>query len=280
MVYFYLNLHVQYIEKSMKRILIANLFLLITSLLYAQTANEITQFSQVYNFNATARGMGMGGAVGALHSEYASIGVNPGALATFHMGQIMVSPEIDIRQMSSNFLNKETSINCNSYLIKSAGILYSFDNRNGDFNRFNISFGYSSDNNFNAYYHIKGQPAANQSFAQEITNMANAGFRPAMQWIAMARPAFINNTGSGYSLDQGIYNRPELYQQITNSGSSGQYALSFGTSYRDKIYIGLTASISDLNFEQRLRWPLSEERKQALHKKFQALHRAQGLMPV
>jgi hypothetical protein len=178
----------------MKRIFTTTLlFVSVTSLLLAQTANEIIKFSQQGNYG-TSRGIAMGGAVGALSSEYASVNVNPAALGTFRMGQVMLTPGVDMYKTNSNGEPDSR----NSFVINGASIAYSFDNSSGVFNRFNLSFGYNLHSNFNAYYSIKDE---------------------------------------------------EL--RITTIGHTGEYSLAFGTSYLDKLYLGISTGLSDLRYERQ-----------------------------
>jgi hypothetical protein len=227
----------------MKRIFITLLFLSATGLLVAQTANEIVKFSQQTNYG-TSRGMAMGGAVGALSSEYASVNVNPAALGTFRMGQIILTPGLDIHKTTSNGEPDSRT----SFVINGAGIAYSFDN-GGNFNRFNISFGYNLHSNFNSYYSTQGAFAKENSLAQDMVNKANERFSNYASWANNA--PFINKVNSTtYEIRNG-YNVTNQLQRITTTGHAGEYTLSFGTSYLDKLYIGVSAGLSDLRYERR-----------------------------
>jgi hypothetical protein len=231
----------------MKRI-ITFLLLISTTTLFSQTTNEIARLSQVYNYS-TARGMSMGGAVGALQSEYASLGVNPAALGTFRMGQLIVTPALNMHKTNSEYVGVKTPDSHNSYLIQGAGIAYSFKS-SGSFNRFNLSFGYNYNNNFNTYYDVQGSPEANQSLAQEIVNIANNGI---IHFVNTDKLGPMVKNGAIYSLNSS-YQNPSQVQQITTVGNTGEFSLSFGTSCKDKLYIGLSANLSNLNYEQRTKY--------------------------
>ncbi|MDR0694828.1 MAG: outer membrane protein transport protein [Prevotellaceae bacterium] len=227
----------------MKRILTTLLFVSATSLLLAQTVNEIIKFSQQANYG-TSRGMSMGGAVGALSSEYASVNVNPAALGTFHMGQIIFTPRLDIYKTNSNG-EPDTR---NSFVINGAGIVYSFDNSNGNFNRFNLSFGYNLHTNFNAYYSTQGTPAHNESLTDYMLGKANAHYEGYDAWANNA--PFISRVGNVFEKRTG-YDLKSQQQRITTIGHAGEYSLAFGTSYLDKLYLGVSAGLSDLRYERR-----------------------------
>ncbi|MDR0581339.1 MAG: hypothetical protein LBG31_00065 [Prevotellaceae bacterium] len=228
----------------MKRILITLLFVSATSLLFAQTANEIIKFSQQANYG-TSRGTAMGGAVGALSSEYAAVNVNPAALGTFRMGQIMLTPKMDMYKTNSN--GEQDSRN--SFVINGASIAYSFDNSSGNFNRFNLSFGYSLHTNFNAYYSMQGTPAYPESLTQYMIGKANAHHEGYDAW-ANSVP-FISGGGLDEFDIRSGYGLKSQQQRITTIGHAGEYTLAFGTSYLDKLYLGVSAGISDLRYERR-----------------------------
>jgi hypothetical protein len=219
------------------------LFAGITSLLFAQTANEIVKFSQQTNYG-TSRGMAMGGAVGALSSEYASINVNPAALGSFRTGQIMLTPSVDIRKATSN--GEQDSRN--SFVINGAAIAYSFGNDNRTFNRFNVSFGYNLYNNFNTYYSMQGTPSSEESLAQYMIGKANNHYSGYYSWAETA--PFINRVNSTYTIHPD-YTQQGQQQRVTTTGHAGEYTLSFGTSCLDKLYLGVSAGLSDLRYERR-----------------------------
>lgn len=227
----------------MKRILTTLLFVSATSLLLAQTVNEIIKFSQQANYG-TSRGMAMGGAVGALSSEYASVNVNPAALGTFRMGQIMLTPRLDMYKTNSNGEPDSR----NSFVINGASIAYSFDNSSGNFNRFNLSFGYNLHTNFNAYYSTQGTPADNESLTNYMLDKANAHYGGYDAW-ANNEP-FISRVNNVFAIRPG-YTLKSQQQRITTIGHAGEYSLAFGTSYLDKLYLGVSAGLSDLRYERR-----------------------------
>ncbi|MDR3350147.1 MAG: hypothetical protein LBN98_00675 [Prevotellaceae bacterium] len=226
----------------MKRITTLLLFVSGSGLLFAQTANEIIKFSQQAN-EATSRGVAMGGAVGALSSEYASVNINPAALGTFRMGQIMLTPKVDMYKTTSNGEPDSR----NSFVINGASIAYSFDNGRENFNRFNVSFGYNLHTNFNAYYSTQGKPGYNESLTTYM--IENAKVRA--DYAAWANTApFISRVGATFEIRPG-YDITSQRQRITTTGHVGEYALSFGTSYSDQLYLGLSAGLSDLRYERR-----------------------------
>ncbi|MDR3132661.1 MAG: hypothetical protein LBU42_01385 [Prevotellaceae bacterium] len=227
----------------MKRIFTTLLFVNAAGLLFAQTANEIVKFSQRSNYG-TSRGVAMGGAVGALSSEYASVNVNPAALGTFRMGQVLLTPEVDINKTNSNGEPDSR----NSFVINGASIAYSFDNSNGNFNRFNLSFGYNLHTNFNAYYSIQGTPQSNESLTEYMIGRANEHYAGYDAWARTA--LFIDRVNNVFGIRPG-YALQSQQQRITAIGHTGEYSLAFGTSYLDKLYLGVSAGLSDLRYERR-----------------------------
>jgi hypothetical protein len=234
----------------MKRTIICLLLVSSAGLLFSQTANEIANFSQIYNLE-TARAMAMGGAVGALQAEQASLGVNPGSLGTFRMGQIMISPIMDIRKTKSTLLGTKGEDTRHNYSIDGANIVFSFDNSRHNFNRFNIAFGYKSNNIFNYYYDVQGSPSPEHSLAQELVNLGNESSEEMGLWVGGL--PFVGpdaNDPTKLAL-HGDYLNPSQQNHVYTSGNSGEYALSFGTSFKDKLYMGLSAGLSDFRFEKR-----------------------------
>jgi hypothetical protein len=237
----------------MKRIILSLLLGSASSLLFSQTANEIVKLSQQTGYG-TSRGMAMGGAVGALYSEYASVNINPAALGTFHTGQLMLTPGLDMHKTNSKLNDAASSgeqESHTSFMINGANIVYSFDNSSGSFNhRFNISFGYNLNNNFNTYSKLQGIPSNDKSLVQDLVNKANARYEGYEFWAVWADHApFLRSSSGTYAIAPG-YSIKSQQQHITTVGHSGEYALSFGMSFRDKLYFGVSAGLSDLRYER------------------------------
>ncbi len=225
-------------SKRMKRILTCLLIACISSFSFAQTANEIAQFSQIYNLG-TARSIGMNGAAGALHSEYGAININPASLATFQNGLLMLSPAMNMNDNKSDYQGQSTSDSRTNFILTGAGIVYSFENGNKSsaFSRFNVSFGYNYNNSFNGYYAVLGNVQdKNQSYAQNLISTYPSIYAP------------FNNGGQ---LSANYQMPVSQAEKLTTSGFSADYTLSFATTYMDKILMGASASIGNLTYERR-----------------------------
>jgi len=217
------------------------LFLSISACLLAQTPNEIAQFSQVYNLS-TARVIGMNGAAGVLKSEIGSININPANLGMFQTGELSLSPMTNRHSNQSDYLGADLSKTRQIFSIAGGGAAYSFENRDkhGAFRRFNVAFVYSYNNSFSAYYNnfAAQQPDKEQTFAQSLLNDYGDNF-------------FLEEFNDGNGRLKDNYKVPASQEgKLTTTGYSADYMLSFGTTFRDKLYIGLMAGMSSLNYER------------------------------
>jgi hypothetical protein len=225
----------------------------------AQYASDALRYSQL-TFGGTARYMAMGGAFSAVGGDMSTLTVNPAGVAVFNKSQLAFSPGFSFQSTTST-LNGESNIAQQSAgSVQNAGLILSWRNKSEDamWKSVNFGFVYNRTNNFNTQVYSEG--LNNKStMLDQFTDQANGtNYNNLDQFYT--GPAFntgLLDTNSGANsyfniirpyLNNGNY----ILQQktLSTSGSMGETDISFGGNYNDKLYIGATLGIPDINYNE------------------------------
>jgi hypothetical protein len=213
----------------------------------------------------TARFSAMGGAFAAVGGDISTLAYNPGGIAVFTKNELEISPGLTLQSTnasngSNNVTNQGSSINIQSFgLIATKKIAKKNKDDAGGWKSYNFGLAYNRMNNFNDNISISTISHTN-SFADGLTQAAQGTYYQNLDGFYL-NPAFqigILDTvpGSNYSnyfniLDQNLNTNGNYLLQtenITTTGSMGETDISFGGNYNDKLFIGATVGIVDVNY--------------------------------
>ncbi|MDR0738185.1 MAG: hypothetical protein LBF39_03815 [Prevotellaceae bacterium] len=214
---------------------------------FAQQAVDALSFSQAY-YHLTARSAAMGGASGALKSDFGAIAVNPAAIATYKTSELTFTPEFYSVLSKTNYEGQVNSKYRNDVSVNQVGIVYSFQTRKSP-TRYNIGFSYNKLNAFNTNELIQNVAVPiNDSYWGQIANQENLRdikFVDEMRRHSPTDQKYLfeeNGSLPGGLLGTNVDQRA-LY---STAGFLGEYALSFGVNLSEKVYIGASAVVRDV----------------------------------
>jgi len=241
-----------------------------TLLTSAQGSSDALNYSQTFN-GGTARFVSMGGAFGALGGDFTSIGYNPAGLGIYRSSEFTITPSFKKRKVNSDY-NESTGTDSRSRLgFDNIGFVFSYkpnkENERGLVN-LNIAFGYNRTNDFFANSLAIGNNSTN-SIMDHFAAVANGSssddmsfpdpgntYNPYLDsnvpWEAiMAWNTYLINPSSGIDQYERALNPSEgVVQKNSNSttGSSGEYTLSMGANFSQKLYLGVTLGVTNTNY--------------------------------
>lgn len=229
----------------MKKLYILPALLLLSGLATAQTVDDIVKFSRTTG-TGSARSTAMGGAFGALGGDLSSIGLNPAGVGVFRKSEISITPYLNIAKTKSD--NRAT--NDVSFQLGTFGGVVAFHNKNHNWRGFNFGINYTNLNNFNrtANQYVYNSPS---SFTEIWASDANYYFG--------AREEMALNVGLiTYNNETKLFESTLLPGEETNQrkyikedGYQGEYDFSFGTNYKDKLYLGMTIGIQSIRYKYK-----------------------------
>lgn len=231
----------------MKKILTLTMILGIASFTYAQTEADALRFSRTANYG-TARSAAMGGAFGALGGDISTLSTNPAGIGVFRKHEISFTPLINFTNTKSG----EHSAADNSFQIGTLGGVFSFYNPNANWKSFNFGINYTNLNNFNRK---TNQAVANWGNSlTDVWSLQANGYAPGELDIygnGLAFNTYLIDTAGGYNYHSALRDGELVnqYKTIKEDGYQGEYAISFGTNYKDKLYLGATIGIQSVLYK-------------------------------
>lgn len=250
----------------MKRLYILTALILTGMTVTAQSANEVLLFSRQAPFG-TARSAAMGGAFGALGGDLSSLNTNPAGIGVFRKSEVSFTPSLTF----SNTESGSRDANKNSFQAGNAGFVVSLYSPSFDWKSFNFGVTYTNMNNFNR--------KTNQFVGNSANSMTDAfaamsqGISPDQLDVfstALAYESFLTyandlNQYSSVLVTDGTLERVNQYKTINEDGYQGEYAFSFGTNYKDKLYLGMTVGLQSAYYKLHSRYTeIAEENAPSL----------------
>lgn len=233
----------------MKTGYILSILLLMAELGYSQTTTDVVRFSQSTNFG-TARSTAMSGAFGALGGDLSTLSSNPAGIGVFRKSEISITPSLTF----SNVKAGSRSASDNSFQMGDIGAVIAFYSPDFDWRGFNFGINYTNMNNFNRRtdQYIANSP---NSFSQAIAHQANYDIEynilpGIMEQLASQSNVILMNEESGFY--EPVIIGANQRNNIREDGSQGEYAFSFGTNYKDKLYLGLTIGLQSIYYKSRI----------------------------
>lgn len=241
--------------------------------------NDIVQWTDIYTMSytshnyGTARSMGMGNAFSALGADMVSASLNPAGIGMYVRSDVSISPMLQFARTKSDADEFKKDSNTRFGLSSMGGVFTAYEgtgalvnlnigvvyNRIADFNHTTsfASFGnpYTSTmaNIFCTLSNIDGL----QTNANGTMDFPNNPY----YWGAVLayKNGLTNKDAQGWFIDRigNPYNAapaPEIDQFTTvkSRGSIGEYAITLGMNFNDRLYVGATLGIQSVEYKRSI----------------------------
>ncbi len=245
----------------MKKIFAITVFVLFTFSLYAQTADDALLFSQNF-YEGTARSMAMGGSFGALGADFSTASTNPAGMGLFRESYYSISPEINIRDISSVYNSTPSSDNSTTINFSNLGYVSAIrlgpkSGKGWKFMQF--SFGMNRLNNFNSNLNMQGPNTKNSRLDVYLENADGVNYADIANDKNNNYSFDLNPAWQLYLIDT-IPGYPDWYyspvpfggtyqrEQLQTRGSVNEWFFSFSANYNNFLYLGATIGIDALHY--------------------------------
>jgi len=213
-----------------------------------------------------ARYAAMGGAFCAVGGDLSTLAYNPAGIAVFNKSQIEITPGLTLQSTNANYNGASNVNEASSINLQNIGIVGTWKVRKkdkddeGGWKSYNFGFAYNRLNNFNDNITIQGK-SNNSTMLDPLTSAANGTSYTNLEPFLLS-PAFNSglldtlpgtNASQYFNIIQSALNSGNGYyiqqtENITTTGSMGEFDFSFGGNYGDKLFIGGTFGIVNLNY--------------------------------
>ena len=248
----------------MKRIIIS-LIIPVACILTGMAQNDLDALRYSQSFvGGTARSMSMGGAFGALGGDFTSMSINPAGIGMYRAKEFTITPTLRYDMTTTTFLGKQIDDKRYNLNLNNIGIVFSFPLRESSAWKFlNLGIGYNSLSNY--YQDVVMEGVNNNSSLLDYYAWDGMGyyydelssFGAGLAWDTWLISES-DSTGLNYGSVLNDYgNRDYVFGQnqrrvIRSSGTKGEYLISLGTNYNDKLYLGASIGVTRVDFFQEM----------------------------
>ncbi len=205
----------------------------------------------------SSRFMSMGGALGALGSDFSCVSNNPAGIGLYRNSQGHFTPAIYLAQQNSSISDKDFQNEKFNFNFGSVGLIYSRRFRRNSLQGLqylNFGIGYHRTNNFNHRFFAETtdqQQTLTDYFLSSAQGINVSNLDPFTTQLAFST-SLIDTTGSPfqYSGNGPLQSNQKLIRRFFQSnGSSGEIAMAAAANLSNRFFIGMNVSVSTLNYK-------------------------------
>jgi hypothetical protein len=244
----------------MKKIIFAFLLGTISLSLVAQTPFDALRFSML-GFGGTARSMGAGGAFGAIGADFSSLSTNPAGIGLYRSSEFTFSPSLYQSIAEATYNDMSAEDDKYNFNVSNLGVVFALGNdqkTSSKWKKVQMGFGYNRLANYNSNVAIEGDNPWN-SMVTELQAQAT-GFHPndlnpfstQLAWDTYLLQDTIRNS-NGVLQYTSIIPEGGVRQRkfIESRGAQNEMALSIGSNYNNRFYIGGTVGFPTINYKEK-----------------------------
>ena len=231
-------------------------FILISNFATAQTAYDALRFSST-EAGGTARTMSIGGAIGALGGDFATVSSNPAGLATFRKSEFTITPgylkvNTKSKLTSSYTTNNEILDKGSSFGLSNIGLVISKKPSNKKWSNVNFAVGTNCIANYKTVQFYDGKSRG--SITYKFVEQANANITdPYFVDLAFDANALILDTVQNLYVNDFDKIKNDLLkknQTISTKGSINDLSFSLAGNYKEKWLLGVSVGVPILSFTE------------------------------
>jgi hypothetical protein len=224
---------------------------------HAQTASDALRYS-LLEPGGTARTIGVGGAIGAMGADFATVGTNPAGLGAFRRSEAVFTPGLYNARVESTLLGAEQNVlrseDRSNVHLNGIGIVFVTKPASKEWRNFNIGVGLNRMANFRQDMSFVGtSPGSITNRFIELADGLTPNQLDAFEaGLAYNTGAIYNPTQDNtiYSSDFAPFEPVQKSQIVRSSGSMNDFVFSMAGNYNDKLMIGTTISVPFLSYTE------------------------------
>jgi len=225
----------------------------------AQTIDDAIRYGKLSR-SGSARGMGMGGALGAIGGDFGALSTNPAGIGMYKWNEVELSPGLLLNSTSSELLNSQGGATDETqfrFVVPAASYVYVKKLQSSRWTRRTLAVGVARVADYNSAFTFNGrQDNSITNYFIDRSNFVNPdNLNASSPYVGLpAFDAFITtfdiNTSTYFAdIDAGeVVNKN---QTIVEKGGMDEISLTVGADYMNKLQLGASLSLPVLNFNQK-----------------------------
>ncbi len=229
-----------------------------TQFLIGQGSPDALRFSQ-WTVGGTSRTVGVGGAIGALGADFASLSTNPAGLGTFRRSEITFTPSLFLQSSNASLqgdaLNQSTNRSLSEYATNNLGLVFVIRPNNIRWPNLNIGFGINR--LADLHREVAWEGYTQGSIVDRWQDLANDsgynnldGFEVELAQIAGAIYDLEGDGRFESDMELNPTARIRKQQEIISSGFINEFVISFGGNFDNRLFFGVTLGIPIMEFSE------------------------------
>jgi len=239
--------------KTMKRLIISTLVIIISMTSFAQNNVDALRYSMI-GFGGTARYTSMGGAFGAIGADFSTLSTNPAGIGVFRKNEFTFTPSIYNSKTSSTYNGTASKDEKYNFNFSNIGMVYAFKTNNNEnsWKSVNFGFGLNRYNNFHNRVDIKGSNINSSLMSVYLENAQGiASDELGVFDTQLAFNTYLLDTIGGTTYFSNVPNGGILQRKsIETTGAQQEMVFSLGANYNNKFYIGGTIGFPYLRYHE------------------------------
>lgn len=227
------------------------------ALLFAQNEVDALRYSQL-RFGGTARFSSMAGAMGALGGDASVLSFNPAGIGIYRTSELTFTPSLHNRYIQSGYNGTPSNDVKYNFNFDNIGLILTKvraknDEKNEGWISTSLGLAYNQTNNFHSRMSVVG----NSDYSMLNTFAANANGYPPEQLDPFAellayKLVLISFDSTNYEYYPNIPEGINVLQKknIESKGGMGEFAITYGGNYSNKLYIGATLGFANLKYSE------------------------------
>ena len=223
-------------------------------------------------YQGTARGMGIGGAVGSIGADFSALSVNPAGIGIYKTNELMFTPSFNVSNNNSSYLGGQSSATESKLNLMNFGLVLSSDLKSrykeSKWKTFNFGVGMNRVTTFKNEFIYAGKNNSNsliESFADDFNSYGgiNSTSLNSVNFSAYgAYETYLIDKGQGVDSSKAVSYVPyaaglNQSKKVTEKGGMTEYLVSVGGNYMDKLMLGATMGIFNIDYDRTMQF--SEE---------------------
>ena len=261
----------------MKRNLLLLIAVFVCTYSFGQGEIDAHRYSS-NELSGSARGQAMGGAFGALGGDITGIAVNPAGVGVYRSSELVANMSVASNNAKTDWGGATNSQSKTKFSFDNLAYVGYFPLGNSSLSSINFGFNYNRLKNFDRRYSTSGSgmQASLTDYIAAVTSDFNDeegiyyddmnatssydpySSRAGLPWLSVlgwTGHLMDQRNGSKYQY-QGLFQgnpgeRPSINMNVTEKGYIETYDFTLGTGIADRLYLGLTFSITDMFYSMR-----------------------------
>lgn len=221
---------------------------------YGQTDIDALRYSR-NTVIGSARAMGVGGALGALGGDFATLSVNPAGIATYRQSRIMFSPSLNFNRTETRFGENNSDNISNKIQFSNLGIVFSRASENKKWKTLNFALGANRLANYGQRFNFSGttRGSITEKWVENANGLTPSELSAFEEGLAYDTNILFNPQGSNeteYAADMDANTTVFKQQSFRSTGTLNEMVISLGGNYNHKLYVGATIGVPLVRYNE------------------------------